>query len=377
MEGVAVTCMFAGRNVLITGHTGFKGSWLVLLLHFFGARVHGFAHAPEHPSLFSEAGIDRLLCTHTIGDVRDFYAISDTISRVSPELIFHLAAQPLVRKSYIDPSCTWGVNVMGSVNVLDAVRHNPGVRVCQVITSDKCYENHGQVYAFRETDPIGGHDPYSSSKSAVELAVASWRRSFFGSDISGSPTASLSSVRAGNVIGGGDWAEDRIIPDCIRALSADKPILVRNPTSIRPWQHVLEPLSGYLTLAAHQLREPVRFADAFNFGPLPNANLNVGHVADLVIAEWGQGSWHYPGLLNTSATDKPWHEAVFLKLDITKSSSLLGWTPILSSHDAIRHTVQWYRKRYLDGTQFDALGECMRELEAYVKQQPSLQEFIP
>jgi CDP-glucose 4,6-dehydratase len=243
---------------------------------------------------------------------------------------------------------------------MEAVRQTPGVKVCQVITSDKCYENPGQVCAFRETDAMGGHDPYSSSKGAAELAVTAWRRSFFAS-----AGVSLSSTRAGNVIGGGDWAEDRIVPDCVRALAQGEPIAVRNPDAVRPWQHVLEPLSGYLLLAARQWQEPTTYADGYNFGPYPSGNLTVGAVADLVVRHWGAGRWeHRPPPGEAEPRDRL-HEAAFLKLDITKATTLLNWTPVFTPAEAIAETVRWYRTRHELGPRFDARAFTRAQIDAY------------
>ena len=358
--------MFHSRRVLVTGHTGFKGSWLALWLADLGAEVHGFALPPDAgPSLFAEAAVEGVLSSHEVGDVRDAAAVQACLRRVKPEIVFHLAAQALVRKSYREPADTWATNVMGTIHVLDAIRAVGGVRVCQVVTSDKCYENPGQVCAFRETDPMGGHDPYSSSKGAAELAVAAWRRSYFPPERLGEHGCSVSSVRAGNVIGGGDWAEDRIIPDCVRALSSGEPVRVRNPAAIRPWQHVLEPLSGYLALAARQWAEPVAFADGFNFGPLPAGNLTVGAVADLAIRAWGEGRWEYTPPPGGQPAHTQLHEAAFLKLDITKATTLLGWSPVYTAAEAVAETVNWYRRRHDHGNRFDARSACREQIAAY------------
>jgi CDP-glucose 4,6-dehydratase len=353
------------KRVLVTGHTGFKGSWLSIWLATLGAKVHGFALTPEadRPSIFHEAQVESLLASHTVADIQNLEAIQACLEKTQPEIVFHLAAQPLVRKSYREPISTWSVNVMGTINLLEAIRHVGGVRVCQVITSDKCYENSGQVCSFRETDPMGGYDPYSSSKGATEIAVSAWRRSYFATERLTEHGCSLSSVRAGNVIGGGDWAEDRIIPDCIRSLSSNEPIQIRNPNAIRPWQHVLEPLSGYLALAGRQWDQPESFADSFNFGPFPSGNLTVGEVASQVVKHWGKGTWVDQS--SQSSVRSPVHEAAFLKLDITKASSLLGWTPKLSAHEAIKETVHWYRERFTEATNFDALKLCRSQIESY------------
>lgn len=354
--------VYRGRRVVLTGHTGFKGSWLALWLAELGAEVHGYALTPPtSPSLFDEARVAASLASHTVADVRDMGRLAKALKQAQPELVFHLAAQPIVRRSYREPRETWEVNVLGTVNLLEAVRAVGGVRVCQVITSDKCYENPGQVCAFRETDAMGGHDPYSSSKGAAEIAVAAWRRSFFPTGVS------LASVRAGNVIGGGDWAEDRLIPDCVRALSRGEPVPVRNPNAVRPWQHVLDPLAGYLTLAAAQWRDPTTFSDAFNFGPLPAGNLTVGRVVDLVVETWGAGRWERTAPPETRAA---LHEAVFLKLDITKATTLLDWAPAVPAEKAIQETVDWYRQRHEQGEQFDAGKACRREIHTYMTSIP-------
>ncbi len=369
MSDCAAAAVFAGRRVLVTGHTGFKGSWLCLWLHELGASVHGYALPPDEPSLFAEARLTELLASHREADVRDRSALAEFVRAVKPEIVFHLAAQALVRRSYREPAETWDTNVMGTINLLEAVRRTPGVRVCQVITSDKCYENPGQVCAFRETDPMGGHDPYSSSKGAAELAVAAWRRSYFPPQRLEAHGVSLSSSRAGNVIGGGDWAEDRIIPDCVRALSAGEPVPVRNPSAVRPWQHVLEPLSGYLALAARQWTEPEVFADGFNFGPLPAGNLTVGRVAELVVKSWGQGDWRHQLPPGESSPRDRLHEAAFLKLDITKATTLLNWTPVFTAEEAIAETVSWYRRRFEQRGSFDARSATLAQIRGFTRRQ--------
>lgn len=355
---------FHGRSVFLTGHTGFKGSWLALWLHRLGAQVHGCALPPVSPSLFEEARVGDVMASHTLADVRDLEALLSAVRRTKPEIVFHLAAQPLVRASYREPRETFETNVMGTVNLLEAVRQTGGTRVCQVITSDKCYENREDGRACRESDPMGGFDPYSASKGCAELVTAAYRRSFFSPEKIQEHGVSLASSRAGNVIGGGDWAEDRIIPDCIRSLQRGESILVRNPRATRPWQHVLEPLSGYLTLATRQWTQGAAFADAFNFGPTAAANVTVQEIVQRVIAAWGSGAWHAP------EAPASYHEANFLKLDITKASKLLAWKPAYGADAAVAETVRWYRERHDRGPGFAARELCLAQIAAYEKLSP-------
>ncbi len=325
---------WTGKRVLVTGHTGFKGGWLCLWLQRLGARVCGYGLPPDtRPSLFDLArvgdGMDSL-----IGDIRDAAALESALARTRPAVVFHLAAQPLVRRSYREPQYTFSANVMGTVNLLEAVRKSDTVRVCQIITTDKCYENRESDTPYRETDALGGHDPYSGSKACAELAAAVWRRSFLaGKGIS------LATARAGNVIGGGDWSEDRIVPDFVRALEAGRPLGVRNARAIRPWQHVLEPLSGYLWLARRQWEAPGDFAEAWNFGPDERGVLTVGQLADRLVAHWGAGGWEC-----RDETEAP-HEAGILRLDISKARERLAWRPVLDPEDTVRMTAGWYRAR--------------------------------
>ena len=343
--------VFRGKKVFLTGHTGFKGSWLALWLNELGAEVHGYALAPDtQPNLFEVAGVERTLASHTVADIRDFSALQQAMLQVQPDMVFHLAAQPLVRRSYQEPRETYETNVMGTVNLLEAIRSVASVRVCQVITSDKCYENHEWVYAYRENDAMGGYDPYSNSKGCAELVVASYRQSFFHPDLIGSHGVSLASSRAGNVIGGGDWADDRIIPDCVRALVAGKSIEVRNPYAIRPWQHVLEPLSGYLWLAARQWQDAGVFEGGWNFGPSGAGNVDVQQIVEQALIVWGHGEWHAPEALEARL-----HEANFLKLDITKASSLLSWGPVCSVQQAVADTMNWYKAFVLGEQDMHAL----------------------
>ncbi|MDB4950371.1 MAG: CDP-glucose 4,6-dehydratase [Gemmatimonadetes bacterium] len=376
LEGVDVTPslafggVYAGRRVLLTGHTGFKGAWMATWLASLGAEVHGYAlDAPTTPCLFAEADVEGGCASHRIGDVRDFPHLLATVERVRPEMVFHLAAQALVRESYAAPRETFDVNLMGTVNVLEAVRQAGGVRVVQVVTSDKCYENHEWAYAYRESDAMGGRDPYSASKGCAEIATAAYRRSFFsadpasaggtGSAESTDSSVSVSTARAGNVIGGGDWAADRIVPDCIAALTRGEPVIVRNPDAVRPWQHVLEPLSGYLHLAACQLREPGRWDEAWNFGPAPASAVTVGRLVERVHLAWGRS------VDAAHSTDRAPHEARFLRLDATKAQTQLGWLPAMDLDRTVAETVAWYRERAERGAEFDARASCLRQIESY------------
>lgn len=327
---------YAGRRVFITGHTGFKGSWLAEWLLSLGAQVTGYAlEPPTDPSLFAELGLAERI-QHEIGDVRDLDHLRQVLAAAQPEIVFHLAAQPLVRLSYEEPVATYATNVMGTVNLLEAIRSCPSVRAVVVVTSDKCYENHETGQAYREEDCLGGYDPYSSSKGCAEIVTAAYRRSFFGP----SSAVAMATVRAGNVIGGGDWALDRIVPDCVRALQAGDPIVVRNPAAVRPWQHVLEPLSGYLHLGGKMLAEGHNFDGAWNFGPEEQGTVPVRQVADAMVAAWGSGSWESP-----EQTGAP-HEATLLALDITKAREQLGWRPLYRVEHTIEATALWYAARH-------------------------------
>ncbi|WP_448664695.1 CDP-glucose 4,6-dehydratase [Sphingomonas sp. CJ20] len=324
---------WAGRRVLVTGHTGFKGSWLSLWLHAMGADVTGFALAPpSDPSLFDAARVGALV-THVHGDVRDPDAVRAVVAASRPEVIFHLAAQPLVRLSYAEPVETYATNVMGTVHLLDAARRVAGVRAIVCVTSDKCYENREWVWPYREGDPMGGHDPYSSSKGAAELVVSAWRRSFFAD---GGPL--LASVRAGNVIGGGDWASDRLVPDLIRAFEAGVAPLVRAPEAVRPWQHVLEALGGYIQIAERMLGGDARFADAWNFGPSDEDARPVSWIVARMRAAWGGNA------ANAVADTGPRpHEAGLLRLDCSKVRAALGWRAALSLEQTLDWIVAWHR----------------------------------
>ncbi|MCE0522580.1 MAG: CDP-glucose 4,6-dehydratase [Methylacidiphilales bacterium] len=336
--------IFSGRRVLVTGHTGFKGAWLCEWLLGLDAEVHGLALPPLQPSLFEALELERRI-KHNVVDIRDATALSAKIREVNPHFIFHLAAQALVRVSYREPVPTFATNTLGTANVLEAVRVANLPCTIVVVTTDKCYENEGaarggKARSFKESDPLGGHDPYGASKAAAEIVVAAYRDSFFshGTDVA------LASARAGNVVGGGDWAEDRLVPDCIRALSAKQPIPVRNPDFTRPWQHVLEPLGGYLLLGAklEQARrkksaeEIARYAQAFNFGPGPGANHTVRDLVEEVLRHW-PGSW------NRIPQEKHLPEAPLLSLAIDKAKETLGWQPRWDFAETVRQTVSWYR----------------------------------
>ena len=325
--------VFHSKTVWLSGHTGFKGSWLTQWLLKLGAHVHGFAlPAATTPSAFEQLGLAKAI-GHEIGDVRDAVAVKKSLLRVQQDFVFHLAAQALVRYAYEHPLETYATNVMGTAHVLDALRALNKPCTTVIITSDKCYENREQDYAYTEADPLGGHDPYSSSKGAAEIVTSAYRRSFFGK----SPVR-IASARAGNVIGGGDWARDRIVPDCIRALQRGEAIPVRNPAAARPWQHVLEPLSGYLWLAASLARNSANASleAAFNFGPEPEANRNVGELVREVLKYW-------PGRWEDKSSPQAPHEAKLLMLSTAKAKKILFWQPTWRFEIAVARTVEWYR----------------------------------
>jgi len=325
---------FAGRRVMITGHTGFKGSWLAFLLKELGADVLGYALAPTEPiNHFDLLGLSNSI-NHIEADVRDSQRLADVMSEFKPEFVFHLAAQALVRPSYDNPKLTFETNVMGSVNLLEAVRKCESVRSLVYITSDKCYENVEWVWGYRENDRLGGADPYSASKAAAEIVFSAYARSFF----SNRPELGAASTRAGNVIGGGDWAIDRIIPDCIRAIESNEPIHLRNPTATRPWQHVLEPLSGYLLLAANLRYDPVKYSGAWNFGPSTSTVLTVADVAERLVSYFCEGSVTHGDETNNH------HEAQLLQLNCDKAHSLLQWQPRWDAEATIAMTADWYKQ---------------------------------
>lgn len=323
-----------GRRVLLTGHTGFKGSWLSLWLAELGAEVHGFALPPATaPAMFDACRVAGRMASSTFGDVRDPAAVDAAVARARPEVVLHLAAQPLVRASYRDPVGTYATNVMGAVHVLDAVRRAGGVRAAVCVTSDKCYENDSRPAPYAEHDPLGGHDPYSSSKGCQEIVTAAYGRSF----LRAAGTA-LATGRAGNVIGGGDWAEDRLVPDLVRAWEAGRPIEVRSPASTRPWQHVLEPLSGYLLLAERLMEPDTEAEGAWNFGPGPDDVRTVESVLDRLCPLLPGASWRHGAAPQL-------HEASLLALDSSKARGRLGWTPRWSLDEALDATAAWYGRR--------------------------------
>lgn len=354
--------IYAGKRVLVTGHTGFKGSWLCVWLKELGANVVGYALEPyTDRDNFVVTGLQHKIA-HIIGDVRDFRELRKVFEEYQPEFVFHLAAQPIVRESYTNPKETYDINVGGTVNVLECCRLTDSVRVIVNVTSDKCYENKEWIWGYRESDPMGGYDPYSSSKGCSELITAAYRQSFFGpstsqllNPLTSQPSVALASARAGNVIGGGDWQKDRIIPDCIKALESNEPVEIRNPNAIRPWQHVLEPLSGYLLLASKMYEEPQEFCGAWNFGPNYDSIIPVGELADKVMDRWGNGSWI--DLSNENAS----HEAKLLSLDISKAKLYLKWFPLWNIDKAIEKTVEWY-KEY---KKKDPYTICVKQIEEF------------
>jgi CDP-glucose 4,6-dehydratase len=325
-----------GKRVLVTGHTGFKGAWLSLWLAELGAEVTGFAlPPPTDPSLFELAGVARRV-RHRLGDVRDLAALEAIVAEARPEVAFHMAAQSLVRTSYEAPAPTFDTNVMGTVNLLEAVRRAGDVRAVVCVTSDKCYENPETGRAMTEDDPMGGHDPYSASKGCAELVVAAYRRSFFDPCRQGGTEVGLASARAGNVIGGGDWAKDRLVPDLMRDFAAGRRTLIRFPAAVRPWQHVLEPLSGYMLLAERLWAREAGAAEGWNFGPAASDVRPVRWIADRLAELWGEGAgW--------DATGEPQpHEAGYLSLDCTKATQRLGWSPAWDLDQGLAETIAWY-----------------------------------
>lgn len=347
-----------GKRVLVTGHTGFKGSWLCLWLQSMGADVIGYAlRPPTDPNLFEVALVVEGM-TSLMGDVRELDHLTKVVQDYRPEAIFHMAAQSLVRASYADPVTTYTTNVMGTVNVLEAARRAGGVRIVLVVTSDKCYENREWVWGHRESEPMGGYDPYSNSKGCAELVASAYRHSYFNPAAFSQHRTAVATARAGNVIGGGDWAKDRLIPDIVRAITSGKPAVIRNPYAIRPWQHVMEPLSGYLMLAQRLVEEGPSYAEAWNFGPEERDARSVAWIADRLVALWGEGAnWVQDGGSHP-------HEAHYLKLDCAKVHARLGWWPALGLDQALRFTVDWYKVHAQGG---DLRAITHRQIDDYTK----------
>ena len=345
---------YCGKRVLVTGHTGFKGSWLSIWLHELGAEVVGVSQDPfTNRDNYVLSGIGQKMMADLRSDICDGQKMKEIFQKYQPEIVFHLAAQPLVRYSYEQPVETYEANVMGTIHVMEAIRTTSSVKVGVMITTDKCYDNKEQMRGYKEDDPFGGYDPYSSSKGACEIAIQSWRRSFFNPEDYGKKHhVSLASVRAGNVIGGGDWALDRIIPDCIKALEQDKVIDIRSPKAIRPWEHVLEPLSGYMLLAKKQWEHPTEFCEGWNFGPESESVSTVWEVATELIKNYGKGE------LKDSSDPNAVHEAKLLMLDITKAKTKLGWKPRMNMQQCMELVADWY-KRYQNE---DVYQLCVEEI---------------
>ena len=334
---------YKGKKVLVTGDTGFKGSWLCLWLLSLGADVVGYALEPNtEPNLFETLSL-RHKIKHITADIRDYQKLFEVIETENPDVIFHLAAQPLVRYSYQNPKETYEINVMGSVNLFEAVRNLAQEIIVVNVTTDKCYENKEWIYGYREIDPMGGYDPYSNSKGCSELVTSSYRNSFFNPEAYGKThKIALASARAGNVIGGGDWSVDRLVPDCVKSLTKNEVIKIKRPLAVRPWQFILEPLSGYLmlpTVIAGDISKIEKFASGWNFGPLDTSVLTVQQIVENVLNVWGKGEY------KIEKTDNL-HEATLLKLDISKAMNQLGWTPVYDVKTAIFETIEWYKNFY-------------------------------
>jgi CDP-glucose 4,6-dehydratase len=346
-----------GRSVFVTGHTGFKGSWLVLWLRKHGAEVHGYAlDPPTEPNLFTVAGVAEAMATDTRGDLADSEKLKASLFAAKPEIVFHLAAQPLVRESYVDPTGTFMTNVMGTVHLLDAVCASPDVRSVVCVTTDKVYQNKEWVHPYREEDALGGYDPYSASKAACEVVIASYRSSFF--HYSSQHPALVATARAGNVIGGGDWATNRLVPDCLKAFTIGESVHLRFPGAVRPWQHVLEPLAGYMRLAEALSGDVGRdIATAWNFGPDSRGDATVGTVADILREQWGNDA----KVTHDTEGTHP-HEAGLLSLDSSRARRILGWQPRWNLEDSLSHAVDWHKK-WIAGADMKSI--CLQQIETY------------
>jgi CDP-glucose 4,6-dehydratase len=345
------------KKVFLTGHTGFKGSWLALWLTSFGAKVTGYALAPDTvPNLFDVLGLGHSLVHSHIADIRDLSRLRDVIDAAQPDIVIHMAAQPLVRYSYEHPVETYATNVMGTVHLLECLRSIDSVRATVIVTTDKCYENTDRLYSYKETDPMGGYDPYSNSKGCAELVTSAYRQSYFPPSKYSEHRHAIASARAGNVIGGGDWSPDRLIPDAIKAFEKGQALYIRNPLAIRPWQHVLEPLSGYLVLAQTLYEKGAKYAGAWNFGPREDDAQSVKKVVDLLISAWGA-----PATWLQDAASHP-HEAQTLKLDISKAHDNLGWQPQWRLDEAINKIVQW---QYAYQAKQDMRAFSLEQIQSY------------
>ncbi|MFM0528089.1 CDP-glucose 4,6-dehydratase [Paraburkholderia strydomiana] len=359
MEDMVMTESFwRGKRVFLTGHTGFKGGWLTLWLQSMGAHVTGYALAPDsEPNLYTRArvaeGIDSIF-----GDIRDAGRLARAVKESCAEIVIHMAAQPLVRQSYETPVETYEVNVMGTISLLEAIRQSEQVRAVVIVTTDKCYENREWEWGYRENEAMGGYDPYSSSKACAELVTAAYRNSFFNPSAFDRHGVAIASARAGNVIGGGDWAADRLVPDIIRAIRQGEPVNIRSPHAIRPWQHVLEPLAGYLVLAERLFNEGTKFDGAWNFGPFDSDAQPVEYIVEQLVRNWGDGArW-------TLDTDLHPHEATYLKLDCSKARARLGWQPRWSLSVALENIVSWYKA---EGNAEDMRAFTLSQIERYVQ----------
>ncbi len=361
MDRQQLASIYQGRSVFITGHTGFKGSWLALWLARMGSQVHGYSlPPPTDPSNFLLSRVQEVLATHCLADIRDSCRLQQALDQAKPDIVFHLAAQSLVRASYGAPFDTMEINILGSLQLLQCLKSLARPCAVVMITTDKCYKNQNQVWGYREIDPLGGHDPYSASKAAAEICIASYRDSFFPVERIAEHGVKIATARAGNVIGGGDWAQDRIVPDLVQNIINQKATPIRNPNSIRPWQHVLEPLYGYLVLGAHLMgSDDPDWCSAWNFGPLPGDEATVVEMADLFYTLWGSGQWRHDA--------SPLHpgEAKTLRLCIDKAVSQLNWSPRWPFHETMKHTVHWYHGLFID--KWDARRLCESDIEAYEK----------